>query len=351
MTRVGINALGVEPGYHGESLYLRSLLTEVRRLQPEVDFVVFTDPRNHDSFEGWERVLVSEAAVPARDGPVVSDRVLRRAVASARVELLFSAAATAPERMDVPVVLYVMNLLAVETAARVGGWSARRRLRRAARLCERVAMLVAPSTFVQRRLLELLDVPMDKVIVAPLGVSPIFGEPQPCSVEKPYLLVVGSTRAYRNHATLLTAFASLQNYTPCNLLVVGSPADAEPRDWGSSVLRVHCCPAAQLAGFYQHCAAFVSPSLYEGSGVTVLEAMRAGAPIVCGRLGGIPEVAGNAPIYCTPDNAVSLLEATRRALAFDESQRALRAKYTASHAAEFTWEKCAWQTLLAFRHA
>ena len=65
-------------------------------------------------------------------------------------------------------------------------------------------------------------------------------------------------------------------------------------------MRIQQCPENALAGLYQHCEAVICPSFYEGSGVTALEAMRAGAQLVAGRVGAIPEFAGNAPISAIP---------------------------------------------------
>jgi len=90
---------------------------------------------------------------------------------------------------------------------------------------------------------------------------------------------------------------------------VGQPAEAEPADWGPRVMRIEYCPASHLAGLYQHCDAFIQPSLYEGSGVTVLEAMRAGAPVVTSRTGGIEEVAGDTPIFFNPESTASIIAA------------------------------------------
>jgi glycosyltransferase involved in cell wall biosynthesis len=192
---------------------------------------------------------------------------------------------------------------------------------------------------------------LEKTVVAPLGVDEIFGQPQPRMVEPNYLLAVGDTHEFKNIPRLREVHATLNKESPLCLAVVGRPSEAEPDDWGSGVIRFEQLPASNLAALYQHCAVYIQPSLYEGSGVTVLEAMRAGAPVAAARVGGIPEVAGDIPFFFNPENVGSMAASIRRIFEEDPAQRRKRIHPGERMAAEFTWEKCAWKTLGAFKKA
>jgi glycosyltransferase involved in cell wall biosynthesis len=116
-------------------------------------------------------------------------------------------------------------------------------------------------------------------------------------------------------------------------------------------VRIDRVGTSQLAGLYQHADLVLSTSKYEGSGVLALEALKAGARVAVGRLGGIPEVAGDAPIYIVPDNADSLAGAMRRAVTEATADRDRRARLGKQLSAGWAWEKTARQLMTAFRKA
>jgi alpha-1,3-rhamnosyl/mannosyltransferase len=169
--------------------------------------------------------------------------------------------------------------------------------------------------------------------------------------QQPYFLLVCNTYEYKNVKRILDAFEQLNPEFLHSLVIVGRSGDAEPEEWGPRIIRIEQCPAAYLAGLYQHSDVYVQPSLYEGSGVTVVEAMRAGTPVATSRTGGIPEFAGDTPIYFNPESVSSIVGAVRRAMEEDPQQRTNRVKFGKQVASEFTWERCAWKTLSAFKRA
>jgi len=345
---VGVNALALEPGLGGGAeRYLRNVLATIRTVQPGTRFVVFTDAGNHDSFEGYDRVCVGRT--PRLKSPRDPAALLDGPARQAGIDVLFSSLSTAPAAFPVPVILYALDLRQWE------GSHVKKERREAVshravkRAAGNAAAIVLPSTYVQMRCLELLEVGLDKTMVAPLGVDGAFGTPQRGFVQQPYLLVVGDTRDFKNLPRLQDAYRQLRKEAPHTLVVAGRPCEAEPEDWGPGVLRLEQCPVAQLAALYQHCDAYVQPSLYEGSAVTVLEAMRAGAPVATSRTGGIPEAAGDTPIYFNPNSVASILGAIRRVINEDPETRRRRVRLGQRLAAEYTWEQCAWKTLTAFK--
>jgi alpha-1,3-rhamnosyl/mannosyltransferase len=347
--RIGINALSLRAGYCGETIFLRKVFARIRELQPETRGIFFTNAENHEFFAGGDRALFKEEVTPMEIGLPVSEREFAKAVEHAQIDVLFSPVQSAPAKPRVPTVLCAMDLQFIMEPLTKARWRDKALVKRVMQTCELASAIVAPSEFIRRQLLELLDVPLDKVVVAPLGVSDVFAEPQACWVQKPYILHVGTTRTSRNIDGLLKAFEFFESRTPHSLVMAGLPGDREVEDWGPRIMRIQQCPENALAALYQHCDVIVCPSFYEGAGVTVLEAMRAGAQIVAGRVGAIPEFAGNAPIYCNPESPSTMASAMQRAIDIEPEKRKRRAMYMTNAAAEYSWDKCAWRTLQAFR--
>ena len=347
--RIAINALSLRPGYCGETVFLRKVFGRVHELQPETRGVFFTSAENHEFFAGNDRALFKEPVTPGQVGLPVSEREFARALEHAQIDVLLSSVQTAPVKPRIPMVLYAMDLQFIMEPLTKARWRDKALVKRVIQACEAAISIVAPSEFIRRQLLELLDVPLDKVIVAPLGVSDVFAEPQACWVQKPYILHVGTTRASKNIDGLLKAFEFFETRTPHSLVMAGLPGDREMEEWRPRIMRIQQCPEHALAGLYQHCDVVVCPSFYEGAGITALEAMRAGAQLVAGRVGAIPEFAGNAPIYCNAESASTMASAMQRAIDIEPEKRQRRAMYMTNAAAEYSWDKCAWKTLQAFR--
>lgn len=337
--RIAVNTVGMKPGWGGgEEVYLRGVLTELGEVQRATDFVVLSDAEDAGSFDGFERVKV---------GPLG----LSQAISKSGADALFSPLWNAPKTSPVPLIVLVMELFSLEEEKATKRFLAQSPLKEAREILRNAVAVVVPSEYVKREVLERFEVPLNKTIVAPLGVSEDFAKPQNCIVEKPYFLVVGSMSKRKNIPLLMEAFDRVASEFPHAMVVVGQPSESEPQDWGPRVVRIDRVGTAQLAGLYQHSDLVICPSLYEGSGVVVLEALKAGARVAVGRVGGITEVAGDAPIFFNPESADSLVGAMRRAVSEGPADRArrLRSAKQATHA--FTWENTALQTLSAFRRA
>jgi glycosyltransferase involved in cell wall biosynthesis len=229
---------------------------------------------------------------------------------------------------------------------------------RKAAAVSRADHIIAISHNTRADLIRYLAVPEEKITVIPLASSFNVSQlPPPLNRErhKPYLLYVGLRQGVKNFSTLLGAYAHskiLQN--DYDLVCVGGGAftASELHAIHSAELqkRVRHLQADDrvLEKLYANATVFVYPSLYEGFGLPLLEAMRCGCPVVCSNTGSMPEIAGDAALYFDPDNEEELrmiLENTAQS----ESDRDLLRNRGYQREKLFSWEACVEKTARLYR--
>ncbi len=176
-------------------------------------------------------------------------------------------------------------------------------------------------------------------------------------IPAPYVLYVGTLQPRKNLTGLLDAFASLlAQGRDLHLAIVGKkgwlyePLFARVRALGLEQ-RVHFTgyvPPADLPALLSGARLFVLPSLYEGFGLPILEAMACGTPVVCSAVASLPEVAGDAAILVDPHDTAQLAQALARVLDDPDLSQELVRKGL-ERATHFSWETCAQQTLLVLQ--
>ena len=199
--------------------------------------------------------------------------------------------------------------------------------------------------------------------VVPLGVSAGFATPEPEDVIRerlslgtaPVVLAVAQKRPYKNLAAAIEALDAVPDAV---LVLPGAPTDherelkelARARGVDARVRFPDWVDDSTLEGLYGLAACVVVPSFFEGFGFPVLEAMARGVPVACARSASLPEVAGDAALLFDPHSGDELAGAMRRLVA----DGALRARLRAAgvqRAAEYTWRRCAEETLASYRRA
>ncbi len=194
-------------------------------------------------------------------------------------------------------------------------------------------------------------VPLRRVSVVPEGPGVIPAHPDTtfASAYKPYVLYVGGHGAHKNVRHLLAAFARLTIGENLRLVVVGWGSKIDTTATRDAVRRYRLTDRvvmlsdlddSQLSSLYSGCQAFVFPSLYEGFGLPVLEALAHGAPTACSGTSSLPEVAGEAAVYFDP---LSVSDITRKIELLLENHSVTEALRKAGprRAAHFSWETAA----------
>ncbi|MCL1815373.1 MAG: glycosyltransferase family 4 protein [Treponema sp.] len=235
----------------------------------------------------------------------------------------------------------------------------------------RLDRIIAVSEFVKQELIDLVNVKESKITVIPNGVdtSVFYPRPrneesvvliQPFSFRRPYILYAARIDyPVKNHGKLIQAFAIFKERTryPHRLVLAGSDsknaetvkAAAASSRYRNDIFFTGHFPYTSLPELYAGADFVVYPSMYEGFGLGVLEAMASGVPVACARAASLPEAANHAALYFDPHDveemADRMVDLTDRELARSLSQKGLE------RAKAFSWNDCAEKTFSLIRDA
>lgn len=376
--RVGVNTLFLIPGEVGGSeTYLRDILSYAVARHPEIEWVLFTNTENHLSFEqsfaGVKNVYLHPMGISAANRPVrilCEQFRLPAAVLRAKVDVLWSPGYTAPFRAPCPQVVSVLDMQYCEFPEDLSFfalWATRILVPIALRAARRVVTL---SDFSRSQIVKYVGVSEKKIIPIHLAAGPEFSrEPEGDEGKtrraalippEPYILCVANTYPHKNVHTLVEAFGMLAGRVRCNLVLVGverrgedrvrAAYEAMPEHCRERVKRLRRLERRDLIALYQGATVFAFPSLYEGFGLPVLEAMAAGAPVLTAHRGPMREIGGDAIRYFdgTPADLARCLDDVLQLTGPERDEIIRRAK---SRASTFSWERTSDETVGVLREA
>ena len=337
----------------GVQRYGRELLRQVDRMlaasEParQVQFLCLV-PRGHFEQPGWEHIQIRQVGM---SGGNLWEQAELPAYAGGR--LLFSPANSGPcFYVNQVVTIHDASVFAVPQAYT---WAFRAKncfvLRQLARNARQI---LTDSQFSREELSRHLAFAADKIEVIALGsdhLDRVTADPRVLerhALEKnAYLLTVASQGAHKNMTRLFEALR--HSGTEIKVVSTGGHAQDIFRDRGrpavpGNVQSLGYVPDGELKALYQNARALVFPSIYEGFGLPVLEAMRCGCPVLCSSAGALPEVAGEAALYFDPYKTEQIARVMDDFLATPERGDELRARGL-QQASHFEWAVTARRTL------
>jgi len=362
--KIGIDVHAAEADGSGNCTYIRQTLKALFALDPPHVFFLYAMDTDHPFY----------GELPSR--PNIRIREIRVTSPLVRIPLCL-ARATYRDKLDVLHVQYIAppfhrgKLVATvhdlaflrvpETFTRFFVWRSKVFVRRTAR---RAARIITGSRYSYDDLIATYGLDPRKVELIPYGVSPEFGlgdDGRDASVvaargiRPPYILCVGRLNPRKNLVSLARAFERMKAETglPHQLVIVGkedfetSKTLAAIQEVRRDIVLTGFIPDAELPALYRKAEIFIYPSLFEGGGLPLLEAMAAGVPVVAARTTSLPEIVGDAGILVDPldegEIRAALIRLATAAKLRDEFRNKGRAR-----AALFSWDAAARKTLAVY---
>ena len=371
---IGLNLIFLVPGETGGmEVAARELVPALlAEAPPETRFTAFVNREAAAAKDGPWGELLPAVTVPVnarnRTQWVRGEQMLLpRLAAREGINLVHSLASTAPLWGRFRRVVTVHDLIYArfpEAHAGIRDKGMKVLVPQAVRRSDRV---IADSLSTRDDLVELLGVRSDRIDVVPLGLGSVRRE-EPLDErevrarfdlgERRVLLSLSAKRPHKNLLALIGALARIPAAERPVLVLAGYPTahEAELREraagegLAADVRFPEWLSAEELEGLWALAQAFVFPSLYEGFGLPVLEAMARGVPVACSNASSLPEVAGDAALLFDPHDESAIAEALRRLLRDPALRESLRTRGLA-RVAEFTWQRTARLTLESYRRA
>ncbi len=347
--KVGVNTLFLIPGEVGGSeTVTRNLLHALRTVAPQTELVLFTNLENHDTFEGYDRILLRVSARSRTWRTLAEQSVLVHAARRAGIDILLSLGYTAPVFgvLRQAVMMYDVQFLAFPDDFGRLSRTAQRWL--IPQIAHRADFILTGSSFSQREIVERLRAPISNVHVVPFGVDSVFQPKGGRPFSEPYILCVANAYPHKNLRRLVRVFDRYLSSMVPRLVIVGQPGAGEP-DSHPKVTRIHRVDLGELVQLYSGCDVFVLPSLYEGFGLPVLEAMACGARVVTSDCASLPEIALDAATYFDPTDEQEMGSVLLRTLQEPADVREEYRRRGFRRAGEFTWDKTASRVLDVIR--
>jgi glycosyltransferase involved in cell wall biosynthesis len=348
--RIGIDATLVRPDrLTGIERYALSL-TEAMARQAPGEIVVFTRPNPPPALRA---LPVEQRAAPFRHRLAIEQAWLPAAAARARIDLLHMLAFPTPVLWRGPAVITVHDAtpwLHPDTISAGMRYYYGPLYRQALR---RAAGILTVSRAARDDLVATLGIPREHIHVTHNGVNSSFFEARRAEGPRsPYLLAVGTLEPRKNLPVLLEALRRLrQEGRDLQLVLVGRQGWADSLPVGELAPYVRLTvsiPDAELGELYAGAACFVLPSLYEGFGLSLAEAMAAGTPAVASDIPALRELGGDAIRYADPHDAAAFRDAIVATLDDREGSAAM-AQRARERARGFSWDLCAEATLATYR--
>jgi glycosyltransferase involved in cell wall biosynthesis len=353
----------------GIGRYMKCLVESVLAQGPEHDYLLIMLPGTEEMIQvsgSQAEKLSSRLKYYSLREQIELPRILR----SNKIDLLHSPHFMLPLRRPCPCVVTIHDVIYLACKAdlpsRVGRLYYRAMMAASVRLADRI---ITDSEFSKGDIIRHLSADPAKIQVIYPGVSKTF---QPVTdaaklsavrskygIGEEYVLYTGIDKPRKNHAGLLRAFQRFKASNTRIQLVIAGPINERADELKRLAEELDISHQFVLAGFVDDCdlpalysgaRVYACPSLYEGFGFTVLEAMACGTPVVCSTETSLPEIAGDAALYADPRSPEQFGHALDRVFHESDLRRAL-IRNGHNNLQRFSWNQAAAQMLSIYRQA
>lgn len=361
--QIGLDTVAMKADLYGVGNYIRNLVCGLLAAESEDRYILITSESGIHHLLPLANAVSLESCPTSRPLRICWEQaVLPRILKARKVELFHGLASVLPLRRCCRRVVTVHDLTTVlmpdcHTVTR------RSYLRwMIPKACDRADGIIAVSESTRDDLVTHLRISPQKIFVVHLGVAeafrPVSDMAQLLKVRRKYglpekfILYVGTLEPRKNVKTLVTAYEQAGDvlrefslvlagslgwgYQPLLRQISSSPV-------GDRIILPGYIAAEDLPAIFSAASVFVYPSLYEGFGLPILEAMACGTPVITSNVSSMPEVAGDAALLFDPGSPTDLLVAIRKVLAEVEVRNSL-AERGIARARFFTWEQTARKT-------
>jgi glycosyltransferase involved in cell wall biosynthesis len=353
----------------GIGRYMKCLAEAVLCQAPAHEYLLVLPPQAHDVVKAGngqvEKIFPGIKYYSVRE-QVELPRILRRH----KVDLLHSPHFNLPLLRPCPTVVTIHDVIYLackqDMPSRLGRLYYHGMMAASVRLAQ---VILTDSEFSKKDIVRYLGADPQKIEVVYPGIDPGFQRVMDATsreavlsrykIDQEFILYTGIYKLRKNHAGLLRAFRQfLMCGERAKLVIAGPLGEGEPLlqrlteelGIGESVVFTGFVPDADLPALYSAARLYACPSLYEGFGFTVLEAMACEVPVVCSPETSLPEVAGDAAVYANPRDPAEFAAALQSVF----SDSALRSRMVSAglkNCQRFSWRGAARQTLAAYHHA
>ena len=372
--RIGFSVLGLLPDtIGGVETYIRGLLNALARIDTDNEYVLFTNRDNHDSFDGlglnFRRILYDfsgkwDVRSLAMTRLVGEQFYLPYRASRESIDILHLPLDIIPllSRCRTVMTLHDLNFDAVPEATTPARRMIATGLVKAS--ARRADAIVTVSNFSRDQIVSKLGVAPERVSVTYNAVDQHPLTPRHdwaelagrLGITRPYVIAFSSLNPHKNIATLLKAFSLMKSHKRWQLMIVGHlPTRGKPLTRMAAELGI--ADSVAFTGYLSRkdltlalhkARALAFPSLYEGFGIPLLEAMSVGVPVACSKVAALPEVAAEAALFFDPLSPENMAATIERLLT-DELARERLIPAGHDNVKRFSWEQTARRTLEVYR--
>jgi len=368
---VGINALSLGKELVGTGQYTYHLIRGLAKIDQTNNYLLIKNKAVDVGINENRNIQYVDLFLYGRFHRILLENTyLPYIIQQNRLDVFHSPIFTLPFYMPVPCVVTIHDLVidkfpeTIDFKRRLYLWAA---IRHSIAKADRI---IAVSECTKRDIVKRFNVSETKIDVIHEAAAPGFCQYKTSDstlricrqyrIDKPYILYVGTIEPRKNLTALIRAYARLKTSAAIKheLVIVGKKSwyygklfrEISRESIQDDVIFTGYLPRLYLPHFYNAADLFILPSLYEGFGLPILEAMACGTPVIASNVSALPEVAGDAAILIDPYDVEAIAEAMYRVLT-DGDLRAELVKRGLERVKQFSWERCARETLRVYEKA